>query len=259
VEPRLVAARRRPGGSWRYTGSRGERRVVSPAVAAAALQMMEGVVGEGGTGSKAALPGIRVGGKTGTAQKLDPSTGRYFASRYLAWFVGTAPIEDPRIVTLVMLDEPKGLFRTGGMSAAPVFAEVAETQLARLGIDTKRPEAENPAPKLAARIAPTEDPKLEARPPVVPAPAQAPEPPRPPAVAQAPAPRLPSVEELGDRILLPDFRGLTLDQVRSIAAGKPIRIEAVGTGRAVAQEPEPGSIIAGPVRRVRIRFAQGEG
>ena len=58
--------------------------------------MMESVVGEGGTGDRAALPGVRVAGKTGTAQKVERASGVYSQRSYLAWFVGVAPADDPR-------------------------------------------------------------------------------------------------------------------------------------------------------------------
>ena len=71
--------------------------------------MMETVVSTEGTGRRAALEGVRVAGKTGTAQKLDAATGTYSTEKYLAWFAGVAPADDPRIVIVVMLDEPAGL------------------------------------------------------------------------------------------------------------------------------------------------------
>ncbi len=83
--------------------------------------MMETVTADDGTGIKARVPGFRVAGKTGTAQKVDPVTGGYSADKRVASFVGFVPAEDPRLVVVVMIDEPRGQVY-GGLVAAPVFA-----------------------------------------------------------------------------------------------------------------------------------------
>ena len=84
--------------------------------------MMRGVV-EGGTGRAAALPHLPVAGKTGTAQKV--VDGRYSREHYVASFLGLVPAVNPRLVVVVVLDEPVGA-HTGGRVAAPVFREVAK-------------------------------------------------------------------------------------------------------------------------------------
>src|SRR5258708_22521929 len=90
--------------------------------------MLEGVV-LNGTGTKAQLDGYTSAGKTGTAQKIDPATGRYSATQLIASFVGFAPINNPAVTILVQLDSPVGL-HDGGSVAAPVFKRVAEQVLA---------------------------------------------------------------------------------------------------------------------------------
>lgn len=145
IRPRLVAARRRPGDEWRFTERERVRRVLEPESAASVLAMMEGVVmTNGGTGGRARLRGVRVAGKTGTAQILDASTGAYSTNRYHSWFVGIVPADDPKLVIATELDEPKAGFHTGGAAAAPLFARVAAAQLTRIGIVTE-PEASSPA------------------------------------------------------------------------------------------------------------------
>src|SRR5262249_48228576 len=100
-----------------------ERRVISAATAREVAGMLERVVElDGGTGGKARIAGVRVAGKTGTAQKVDPHTGRYSRER-LASFVGFAPADDPGLVLLVMIDNPRGQ-TYGGPVAAPGFREI---------------------------------------------------------------------------------------------------------------------------------------
>ena len=96
------------------------RRVVPPEVAAELKTMLEGVV-EIGTGKLAAVPGIRVAGKTGTAQKVEG--GVYSHNRFMSSFVGFAPAEDPKLAIVVVVDEPRGYYY-GGVVAAPVFRDV---------------------------------------------------------------------------------------------------------------------------------------
>jgi cell division protein FtsI (penicillin-binding protein 3) len=104
------------------------RRVVRATTAAALRAMLEGVV-LGGTGKLAQLDGYTTAGKTGTAQKIDPATGRYSATQLIASFVGFAPINNPAITVLVQLDSPVGAHE-GGSVAAPVFKRIAEQVLA---------------------------------------------------------------------------------------------------------------------------------
>ena len=107
------------------------RAVVSSGTALLMRELLASVV-EKGTGANAAVEGYRVGGKTGTANKLGPD-GRYIEETR-ASFVGLGPIADPKIVVAVVLDSPSWEFRTGGASAAPVFAQIMEQALHRLGV-----------------------------------------------------------------------------------------------------------------------------
>ncbi len=108
------------------------RRVISSETARTLLDMMRGVVEEG-TGKEAALEEYSVAGKTGTAQKLDPATGRYSHQKVVASFVGAVPAERPRLVILVLIDEPETL-RWGGSIAAPTFREIARDALKYLQV-----------------------------------------------------------------------------------------------------------------------------
>lgn len=107
------------------------QRVISEKTARQMREMMEKVVGPGGTAPLAQVRGYRVAGKTGTAHKLEG--GRY-VNKYVASFVGFAPLSDPRIIIAVMVDEPTAGKHFGGQIAAPVFSNVAASALRALNI-----------------------------------------------------------------------------------------------------------------------------
>lgn len=100
------------------------QQVFDPAVVADVLKMMEKVVQPGGTGTRAAIKGYRVAGKTGTVHKLGRDEEGYDSGEYLATFAGIAPASNPRLVAVVVIDSPKGQEYFGGQVAAPVFSRV---------------------------------------------------------------------------------------------------------------------------------------
>jgi cell division protein FtsI (penicillin-binding protein 3) len=108
------------------------RRVISSRTARTLTRMLEGVV-ESGTGRAAAVPGYRVAGKTGTAQKSDPKGGGYLDGRYVASFVGYAPARNPRLIAIFVIDEPGVKAYHGGDVAAPAFGRFAARVLPGLG------------------------------------------------------------------------------------------------------------------------------
>jgi len=270
--PRLVKAKREPDGSWEQLPASPRERVLRADVAKSVLAMLETVVGPEGTGRRAGLRGIRVAGKTGTAQKIDPD-GSYSLDRYQAWFAGAAPADQPRLVIVAMVDEPRGFIHTGGATAAPLFAKVAAAALARAGILT---EPELPLPEWARAdwVPPWKTTK--AKPQVAAAPAKVARAPaetrgkgRTARMEAAPRPaqraegersrsvKASEVVRLGDRVLLPDFRGQTAEQVRAQLGGLGIALQVSGAGRAVAQDPAPGTIVRGG--SIRVRFGAGGG
>ncbi|HVN87750.1 MAG TPA: penicillin-binding transpeptidase domain-containing protein [Candidatus Binatia bacterium] len=192
------------------------RRVISAGTARELTAMLRGVV-EGGTGTKAVVEGFTVAGKTGTAQKVDPDTGRYSARGRMSSFVGFVPAEDPRLVILVVIDSPKGM-TYGGLVAAPVFKRIAEYGLERMGLRPSMPLT--PATELAA---------LEPQP-----------------VAWRVA------ETAGG---MPSLLGLSMREalVRAHRAGWEVHVE--GSGFVVAQDPPPGSISASN-RKLSLTFGQ---
>lgn len=115
---------------------------ILPAKSARQLRnMLEGVVSDEGTGAAASIPGYSVAGKTGTTKKIEDD-GTYSDSRYLAWFVGFAPVKNPRVVTLVMVDEPGRGGYYGGDVAGPAFSALTSRALVDLGVPQDRPLAE---------------------------------------------------------------------------------------------------------------------
>lgn len=113
------------------------RRVIQPETAATLRGLMEGVI-LNGTGKLARLDGWTAAGKTGSAQKIDPNTGRYSPTQLIASFTGFAPINNPAVAILVSLDSPVGLHE-GGMVAAPVFKRIAEQVLPYLDVTPNVP------------------------------------------------------------------------------------------------------------------------
>jgi cell division protein FtsI (penicillin-binding protein 3) len=134
----------KPGGELPNPLPAGARRVISTMTAAQMRKMMEGVVLYG-TGKAAQLNGYSSGGKTGTAQKIDPVTHLYSKTMHIASFAGIAPVNNPVIAVAVVLDSPKGASYYGAQVSAPVFAEVAQQVLEYLAvphdIDLRRPRA----------------------------------------------------------------------------------------------------------------------
>jgi cell division protein FtsI (penicillin-binding protein 3) len=134
MRPYLVSAVRDADGHVIQTmGPEERRQAVSPQTAGKMMSILEGTVAKTGTGEKAAIPGYRVAGKTGTAQKIDPVTKKYSMQDTVSSFIGIVPAEDPRIVVLVVVNSPKGV-TWGGTVAAPVFKNIAEQVLRYLGV-----------------------------------------------------------------------------------------------------------------------------
>jgi len=114
------------------------RRVIAEGTARTLTTLLKRVVTDG-TGQAARVDGFEVAGKTGTAQKLDPATGRYSRHRLVASFVGFVPAERPRLAIIVIIDEPK-ILQWGGTIAAPTFREIAREALAHLKVHPASPE-----------------------------------------------------------------------------------------------------------------------
>jgi cell division protein FtsI (penicillin-binding protein 3) len=201
------------------------RRVISPETAQKITKMMETVTGDGGTGTKAALDGYRVAGKTGTAQKVDPVTHTYSPSKRIGSFVGFVPADKPKLTIAVIIDEPQGV-KYGGVVAAPAFRGIAQNSLAYLKIQPNGPTT------TAAKPAETK-------------------------VAAAPAVESLSdgdvQESAGGGEVMPNFRGMSMRRVMQVMEKRGINIRLRGSGRASEQSPPPGHKIR-EVNEVWIKF-----
>jgi len=138
TEPFLVSQILQADGS-RITTKPRTRRVLSSETAATMRWMLGRVVEENGTGRRARMTDYTAGGKTGTSQKFDSEVGVYTEDTY-ASFIGMAPLDDPEVVVVIVLDTPTGQLEDGtdlslgGAAAAPVFAEFTQTVLHQLGV-----------------------------------------------------------------------------------------------------------------------------
>lgn len=124
------------------------QQVMSPGTADALLGMLENVIKKGGTGTRASIPFYRVAGKTGTVHKL--SEGGYQDDKYLALFAGLAPASNPRVVAVVVIDEPGGNEYYGGEVAAPVFSRVVAGALRLMNVS---PDAVPSTERVVTRLA----------------------------------------------------------------------------------------------------------
>jgi cell division protein FtsI (penicillin-binding protein 3) len=139
-DPRLQPAAFRPSNQLPDTLPDGAHRVIKELTSAKMRMMMEATISGGGTGKEAELNGYSAGGKTGTAQKIDPATHTYSHTKLVASFAGFAPVSNPAIAVTVVIDTPTvGASKYGGIVSAPVFAQVAQQVLEYLGVPHDRP------------------------------------------------------------------------------------------------------------------------
>ena len=221
------------------------KRIIRPETAATLRRLMEGVVLDG-TGTRARLDGWTAAGKTGTAQKIDPATGRYSPTQLIASFTGFAPISNPAVTILVSLDSPIGLHE-GGQVAAPVFKRIAEQVLSYL--DVARDVPLNPRLIQAAykQQGARDEAALEDFSPTDFS-GQPDEPPTAsnPVAPNGPVPHAPEVamaaDEGGD-ISVPDFSGKTMREVTEMCLHLGLEPLLVGSNLATQQIPEAGAMV----------------
>ena len=149
VEPTVIAGTSDAQGHYTPAKTRNSSRVISAETAQKMRAMMESVVSASGTAPSAAIPGYRIAGKTGTAERVDPRTGRY--SGYTASFIGMAPADKPKFVINVTIQAPQGM-HWGGVLGGPVFKEVMSYVLEAKHIPPTNSKV-NPVPLNAAELA----------------------------------------------------------------------------------------------------------
>jgi cell division protein FtsI (penicillin-binding protein 3) len=136
---RLEPAAFHPGTDLPDPLPEGAHRVISTLTAAEMRKIMEGVVTEGTARGVAQLNGYSAGGKTGTAQKIDPRTHTYSKTKFVASFVGFAPVNDPAVTIAVIMDSPDHSMHFGAEASAPVFHDLAQQILEYLGVPHDEP------------------------------------------------------------------------------------------------------------------------
>ena len=220
------------------------RRVVRPETAATLRRLMEGVILHG-TGKAARLDGWTAAGKTGTAQKIDPATGRYSPKNVIASFAGFAPINNPAVTILVTIDSPAGFPHDGATVAAPVFKRIAEQVLPYL--DVARDVPSSPQLLQTAYSAKTEDDEAPSDD-LAPIDFSAQPEDREESVkansTQTTLQKLPevvmAVDEGGD-IAVPDFTGNTMREVTENCLKLGLNPVLVGSYLAIQQVPAAGA------------------
>lgn len=232
-----------------------KRQVISESTAKTLLELMEGVVSEG-TGSNAYVPGYRVAGKTGTAQKI--IDGRYAPGKYIGSFVAVAPADEPKIAVLVIVDEPQGVYY-GGSVAAPVAGDLIEETLNYLDVPPKYTEEEKEKYENTQVVPDVRNKKIEeagkiltelgfryttesydfSENSIV--------------IEQFPLPgtevTLGSIVDLyldvdyirDNKIVVPDVTGKTREEIINILKGIGLNYEFQGQGKAIDQDPKPGT------------------
>ncbi len=202
-----------------------KRRVLSDKTCNTLTSMLKRVTRKDGTGSRAALNGFDVAGKTGTAQKVDHKKGGYFKKKYVSSFMGYVPADNPKIAVLVVIDEPQDEF-FGGEVAAPVFKEVAGKVLPYLGVFPEYNVNEAMAARKTEQKKKIKNARL----------------------------RYGTVKKAGDKkALMPSFIGESIREALRQGWRLSLDVRTSGFGRAVSQKPEPGTPIK-PGDRVEIYF-----
>jgi cell division protein FtsI (penicillin-binding protein 3) len=211
----------------REAAPRVRRRVVSKSVARAVVELMIAVTEGEGTGVEAAIDGYEVAGKTATAQKTDPATGRYSLDKYIASFVGFVPARKPVVAIAVMVDEPM-VEHAGGAVAAPIFRRVAKMALQYKGLTPKGAERTN-----VGELATKPDPANAAY--ELLREARGKKPPVQEVVQGGPA--------AAGRVRVPDMTGWPVREAVRHAMELGVRPKVQGTGVLARQDPAPGVVV----------------
>jgi cell division protein FtsI (penicillin-binding protein 3) len=256
IAPHLVREVRAADGSIVYSAQPEQHKVLSAETARTLRHMLEEVT-LNGTAKKAQLDGYTAAGKTGTAQKIDPKTKAYSKTKFIGSFVGFAPVDNPAVVIIVVIDEPVGSYH-GGDVAAPVFNEIAEQILPGLNVAPDSELKSSPAPGLLAQslLSPEYIARLRA------------EQERLREERDRTLPQVLSDERAGmtqvvytaatkRAVLMPDLRRMSVRDAARVCAQLGLQLEAQGEGRALRQNPQAGAEVE-VGQMVRIEFGRSE-
>ena len=209
----------------KVTGEKGEviqsmkpeviRRVISEETSRKVIALLKAATEKGGTGEQAVAQGYEVAGKTGTAQKVDGILGGYSEDKYTSGFIGFAPADEPKIVVLVIIDEPRES-TYGGIVAAPVFRGIVEKVLPTLNVFPRGTMIVKNGLDLAPRKEVTRTSSV--------------------------------IEEVivgkgAEKVLMPDLTGLPMRRALSRVEGKGMIIKVSGNGKLIEQIPRAGTVI----------------
>lgn len=189
------------------------RQVISKTTAAQMTGILEKVVSDG-TGRLAQIPGIQVAGKTGTAQKVDPKTGNYSTTDFIASFTAFAPADNPKIAVLITIDTPRGESHQGGTLGGPRAKAILEGALQYYGIPV--------AKETASTVSSLPDQSF---------------------VRPTPQPVNPVRQPLAGEAVVPDLTGLTIRQAGEALAKAELHFNFTGSGLVKSQTPSPGQVV----------------
>jgi cell division protein FtsI (penicillin-binding protein 3) len=246
IQPTVIAPNA-DGTTLKEVPHQAPKRILTKPVVDGVINALESVTEEGGTGTQAALEGYRVAGKTGTAQVVDPLTKAYSKSKHIASFIGFPVGVEPKLVILVALDQPKGVY-FAAQTAAPLFKKVLQAAVNRLSIPANAPihtvlakaspSTSLPGPTAASARTPAKAPpsadtpkfditdKLRA------------------GMAHPAPPTDPSAGTNGLLWKMPSLQGLTPREAFEVLQGHVFHIEIQGQGIIHSQSPEEGKMIA---------------
>jgi cell division protein FtsI (penicillin-binding protein 3) len=191
------------------------RRVISGETAKKVAMLLKAATEKGGTGEGATPPGYEVAGKTGTAQKADSLLGGYSEDRYMSGFMGFSPADAPKLVLLVIIDEPQGS-SYGGVVAAPIFRAIMEKVLPYLNVIPKGTMiVKNELDSSPGKDAPGAQPFIDGI----------------------------KVGKAAETVVMPDLTGLSMRNALTRMEGKGLVVKVSGNGKVVEQVPRPGTVI----------------
>lgn len=248
VRPHVVREMRSPDGTVLFRAQTETRPALKAETVRELRGMMEGVTLHG-TAKSAQVEGYTAAGKTGTAQKIDPRTRAYSATKFIGSFVGFAPVSNPAVVIIVVIDEPRGAYH-GGEVAAPVFREIASQILPELSV-TPDVETRTGRDLIAQKDQPSPQQIKEAM--------------QDEQQREATLPKV-SAKSFSGRTsevvlavstqrapLMPDLRGQSVRDVARTCAQLGLRLEAKGEGRAIRHYPRAGEEVSSG-QTVRVEF-----